>query len=706
MSGTVTDSDSAGNITGDQSIIDTTTPPSTPPLQSLEPELGSASPGQRCLSSPQTWPKDYRTTASFETRKQVIEEPDEALIIVTQQFKARSTSPTIHYPDTPVFGIRDASKANDFALQDADQRLSPEPAITIVSDGGNQQYQKTKTQRPVHQDKPGDTRPTLGSSTPISNISVSPSGLFPRRTTPCSEAKYGLQIALQGAKQRMEDPMNNGRQKYFLPKKQLEGIINEESVARELAERRQCSNVGDARLRKLARATCADQEVDLGGGKKRIRSFRSVFAILVLIDRSDSIELFMEEDVSDLDLPLRIRDDDPETPGWLRLYRRSSDGSPHDLPLLCSSQWSPGQKRHFSEQQWIVLAPFFSLSAYNHVNHYPLKDEHLVPFVKGPCRRPDDPERSFDNDNGEPRDQKAEEGGTSQVYVVWMHPEHHGFRRDNRHNLDPDRGFAVKRLNRKDRSQFDQEVEMLQKFAGDGFHPHVVSVLATYEQFGTFHLIFNRADGDLFHYWKVLCRTPVFNYDTVLWASKQLAGLASGLLRFHKHFTYPKNFSMKPAGAARNDHSGASVHPVLEPSDRDRVRLSHKPSQPIWLYEEGIHHTHQLERFGRHGDLKPENILLFPDVGDDPRGILKITDFGQAELHSATSKTYHRSKGFDTLTYRPPEIDTPPQFIRQSSDIWLLGCIFLEFLTWMLGGAEYLEEFTNRRKAFDPYVYA
>ncbi|WQF89421.1 Putative protein kinase [Colletotrichum destructivum] len=684
MSGTVTDPDSAG--IGEQST-DTTTPPSTPPHHSLETEPISESPGQRRLFSPQTWPKDYRTTTLFETRQQVIEEPDETL--VTQL--ARRTNPIIH-PGIPVVGIRDASEANDFTPQDTIRYLSLRPTTTIISDGGNQQYQETKPPRPTRQDEPGNTGSTLESPTPNLNAQDSES-----RRRSSIDTRYKLQIQLRVACQQVENPMERGNPKTFLPKVDLERIINPESVVQELAERRQCS-LDDVQLCQQAEAVCNEQHVDLGGGKHRTRSFRSVFAILVLIGKSNSIGMFMKENVSDLDLPLKTRDD-PSRPECYDLYRKNSEGNPHVMPLDCSNDWSPGEREQFYQQQWKMLAPFFFLSAYNHVNHYPLTEEHL-PFIK--CQNDYLGYVHRSTDDGQSQDGEIR-GGTSQVYMVWIHPDHHNFHQNNRHMLDPGRGFAIKKLEDENRVKFDREIEMLKKFTGRGFHPHVVSILATYSRFGKYHLIFNRADGDLFDYWKAVYKVPEFDYDTVLWVSKQLAGLASGLLRFHRHHTNSKKASKEPARAENNGNGGGVCYQDQGLSEMQKSRLPSKPPQPLQAHDAEIRDSQWHTQFGRHGDLKPENILWFPDV-KDKRGILKITDFGQAELHSKTSKTYRRSKGFDTLTYRSPECDTPPQLIRQSSDIWSLGCILLEFMTWMLGGAEYLDDFKRSRLLLDLHV--
>jgi serine/threonine protein kinase len=109
------------------------------------------------------------------------------------------------------------------------------------------------------------------------------------------------------------------------------------------------------------------------------------------------------------------------------------------------------------------------------------------------------------------------------------------------------------------------------------------------------------------------------------------------------------------------------------------------------------------KKYGRHGDITPANILWFDDGtdGDDNlTGTLKLADFGQAELNSALSRTQPKSVA-NTMTYRPPECDLQPKPIRQSYDIWCLGCVFLEFAAWMLGGERLLTEFGIRRVTHD-----
>jgi serine/threonine protein kinase len=110
-----------------------------------------------------------------------------------------------------------------------------------------------------------------------------------------------------------------------------------------------------------------------------------------------------------------------------------------------------------------------------------------------------------------------------------------------------------------------------------------------------------------------------------------------------------------------------------------------------------IHNPPHLDNFGRHGDIKADNILLFKPV-QDPRGILVVSDMGLSSFNRDTSRSnIPNSKIPGTPGYRPPECDVKGGTISRAYDIWTLGCLFLEILTWLLGGLEFLREFEEGR---------
>jgi len=457
--------------------------------------------------------------------------------------------------------------------------------------------------------------------------------------------------------------------------------------------------------------------VDFGNGKTEIKSFRKIFALLVLVEKSSSICLFLQENLSDLDLPLAT----VRNGGFIELRRRSVSGRPSSEVLNCFSQWSPVRRKEFEEYQWTMLAPFFNQGQYSNVSHYVLKNQHILPFVFT---------ENEEDDNAEFL------GGFGRVFMVRIHPEHHNFRVPTH----CDRGFAIKQLLQSDRLSFRREVDILKKFSGEKTHPHIVSLLATYEQFNKFHLIFYRAEGNLFKYWEKINSSPKFDYTNVRWMAKQCEGIAHGLLRLHKHYTiasassiphYDKEEEFKrrftcgelvrvidpllqrerknPSQSSGDQQvklatsSPTSGPAIFHTNSDQQAGLPRRPTieRPARLVNEPFN-ADQVRQWGRHGDIKPENILWYRDA-EDENGILKISDFGEAELNSRWNKSRRRSKVANTMTYRPPECDLQPKIIRQSYDIWCLGCVYMEFVTWMLGGVKLWNDFAKKRLTWDVF---
>ncbi|KAL0472492.1 hypothetical protein QR685DRAFT_571074 [Neurospora intermedia] len=124
------------------------------------------------------------------------------------------------------------------------------------------------------------------------------------------------------------------------------------------------------------------------------------------------------------------------------------------------------------------------------------------------------------------------------------------------------------------------------------------------------------------------------------------------------------------------------------------------------------HHTfHErlCDRYGYHGDIKPENILWFPDRNEGPTGssafqggTLKLTDFGLAAI--STKRTMSKIRGTIMVSrcYCAPEIDLPDGGGHgRQYDMWTLGCLYIKFVTWLIGGWRLLSEFTHARSAVD-----
>ncbi|GKT47560.1 calcium/calmodulin-dependent protein kinase [Colletotrichum spaethianum] len=181
----------------------------------------------------------------------------------------------------------------------------------------------------------------------------------------------------------------------------------------------------------------------------------------------------------------------------------------------------------------------------------------------------------------------------------------------------------------------EAEAEVLQMIR-EMEHPHLIKAIAYYKRGDRYFIVFPWAGGgNLRDYWG---REPPRNLDGdfVGWALGQLCGLASAMKKLH---------SAKDSAC-------------------------------------------------RHGDLKPENILCFEDTrSSDPfsQPFLVIADVGLAKVHTlATEMRNEATRTLNgTVMYEPPEavlLLTKKQPRSRRYDVWSIGCIYFEFLIWLLYG--------------------
>jgi serine/threonine protein kinase len=179
--------------------------------------------------------------------------------------------------------------------------------------------------------------------------------------------------------------------------------------------------------------------------------------------------------------------------------------------------------------------------------------------------------------------------------------------------------------------------------------------------------MFPYADANLRTYWDAR-PSPNFDDITLLWSLKQMAGIASALNSIH-NFAVTVPLSVDAPGNVRV---------------KDDAKLSVEKKE---------------ELYGRHGDIKPENILWFrhcPET-DDENGILQIADFGLGRFHGRDSRSkVPPDSVLGSPTYEPPECQLHKP-VSRAYDIWSLGCLYLEFITWLLKGSAEIEGFSNFR---------
>lgn len=211
--------------------------------------------------------------------------------------------------------------------------------------------------------------------------------------------------------------------------------------------------------------------------------------------------------------------------------------------------------------------------------------------------------------------------------------------------------YAIKCLNPStaDKAKFNNEKEQLNRFSALATNnKHLVTLLASYTLEGKYFFLFPYAKCDLLFYWEELHPKNTWTIENVHWVSAQMAGLMSGLSTIHN-----------------------PSHEHIGPKDD-------------W-------------RYGRHGDIKPDNILWFPTT-DDPQGILVISDMGLSSINRLQSRSdIPGNKVAGVPGYCPPECG-PEGKVSRKFDIWTMGCLYLDFLTWLLKEKEGYGKFLKARE--------
>ena len=441
----------------------------------------------------------HGTHPRTETKKD--QDAPEKSTVATQPDKSRSfLSTEVRAPERRVRSLLDPHYIST-------PTLSAQPSVEIISDGGEDRHLRQETQ------SYSEAESQCGES-PIEDEDPS----LMESVASMSPKSLDHSLMKQLLKARIYTHDSDGQKPCFIPKKELRRVIKSHNVRRELKEKllQQGYNekLIDSYIRKICQEIHAKESGDTG---KILRSYRKVFALLVLVEMSSSIVYCLGEDfgLSDQDLPLTLQRNEDNLP---ELFRRRDSAN---RPIACFRNWSPVKLENLYDYQWWLLAPFLSPDTNGTVKHYVLQDEHIMPYIS-----PDpNSDQSF-----------LKIGGYGEVRGVQIHPDHHEFE----DKLLCERGFAVKKQKHEDyRNIFKREAEILRKFSGRRSHPHIVSLLASYEQFRKIHLIFYRAQGTLEEYWSQLMPLPGFTYANINWFALQCWGIADGLLRLHKILAEP-----------------------------------------------------------------------------------------------------------------------------------------------------------------------
>lgn len=192
---------------------------------------------------------------------------------------------------------------------------------------------------------------------------------------------------------------------FFLPINALEDIIREDRVLQWLKANKQLQDLTLDELIGVVKQICEDQPIPSGSQKAKYKSFRKVFAILVLLGKEEAIQDFIKEDISDQDLPLRVL-------GEYDKYvarRKSKDTVLNSF----KNGWSDLLLDSFDNYQWWITAPYFyqkRKGSQRKPRFFEFHDSVILPFIE-------------DNE----RETEDGLGGFSNVWQVKIHDAHHDF---------------------------------------------------------------------------------------------------------------------------------------------------------------------------------------------------------------------------------------------------------------------------------------
>lgn len=240
-------------------------------------------------------------------------------------------------------------------------------------------------------------------------------GLYPATTDEYSRPRssQGLRQCLHQSKARIVNNRGEVQEDWYFPKGALERIIDMETVAAVLRSEAQEQGrpfSNELEIQHYAGTICQTPGSHAPGGDHDStsvsRSYRKIFAVLVLADRTLKITDFVKHRLSDEDLPL-VQDFKNRNVEF-ELRRASEPNQPLHKDCFdpeVGYYWTYSVM--FEKNQWKTLVPFFAKAPERQVWLYSLDPKDVLPWTK--------------------IEQKTRAGGYSEVSQVHIHASHHNF---------------------------------------------------------------------------------------------------------------------------------------------------------------------------------------------------------------------------------------------------------------------------------------
>lgn len=209
-------------------------------------------------------------------------------------------------------------------------------------------------------------------------------------------------------------PSAGDDQNEYVPLDKLSDIINETTVKdlfrnRGVEEKRAEKMLSGVFAKWEARPTRRDTRILTYNPERAATRRRRIFAILVLINKVEAIEAFIDNGIDDSALPLKTINNGP---GYGLYAESGSDAHSNDRTFQqrfasCFSSFTDRELRGFRIHQQSIHVPFFQFASEDaRIFYYDLDKNCVLPFMKA---------------------EKLQLGGYGSVEKVVVHPAHHNY---------------------------------------------------------------------------------------------------------------------------------------------------------------------------------------------------------------------------------------------------------------------------------------
>lgn len=431
----------------------------------------------------------------------------------------------------------------------------------------------------------------------------------------------------------------------YIPRRDLEEIMSFPQVLKILAELDCFQHLDSTERDSLARKICF--------GCDSSPPCRKLLAALIGMKEWDFIKCAMDDGMNDDCLPLNRQNREI----FLRCQNKEHEHHNFNKAFAVADD-----RDRLATWTRALAVPYIKQLPNQHFHYVLEAEDHLPMKAKGQVGETSTGEVIvYEN----PADIFQAHGGFGTVFKVEIHPSHWNFSNGNTSSSAPQNYFALKQLNDKRFEVFETELKSLlfclhHKFSDELLleegQKHMAHVRASFE-------VRNKTSNKTDYF---------FLFD---WQDGNLAQLWQNEEGLREHKDHPKCMAHQFFGLAA----------ALQCVHNNRLNNKHPDRM-----------QNKNTVYGRHGDLKPSNILY--SITKDKGLVLKLADFGLAQLHSRMSRTFGNSASIQrTETYKAPEFDVKNGKISRNTDIFSFGCVILEHITWYLQGHTGVDAFSQSR---------